>query len=124
MPYPGPETYPGPGLYPMAAEPDGYEMQTIVGQELADQLYWSPYAAFDWWYWYLDAIGALFQQTAAIATDIGVDGDQDYQTGYGSIFTINPRFPGDTAICPTDQLPFVSQPKTLPPPASSADLRV
>jgi hypothetical protein len=109
----------------MAAEADGYGMQTIIGQQLADQLYWSAYARFDWWYWYLDAIGALFQETAAITNDIGTDGEPGYQTGYGSLFTVNPRFDGDTAICPTDQLPFVAQfvGVSIPPDADDAAAR-
>jgi hypothetical protein len=120
MPYPGPDTYPGPGLFPTAVvEEDGYVMQTIVGAELAEQLYWLP--GDETLQWYLDAIGALFQETAAITHDIGTDGEPGYQTGYGSIFTVNPRFPGDTAICPTELLPFVGQFVGVPIPPSADD---
>jgi hypothetical protein len=85
-----------------------YAPTTLIGQALVDQLPWLPGDPY-WLPAYLDAIGALFQQTAFIATDIGIDGNPDYQTGYGSIFTVNPRFDGDTAICPTEQLPYLGQ---------------
>jgi hypothetical protein len=94
-----------------------YTAQTLIGQVLIDQIltpWWSnqPGIDLDQTAWFLDAIGALFDQTARIATDIGQDGDPDYQTGYGTLFTINPRFVGDTAICPTNQLPYCVAPGT------------
>lgn len=82
--------------------------------------------------WYLDTLGALFQNTAPIVIDSGsADGEPDgngnfsYQTGYGSVFTVNPRFDGDTATTQTPQLPYVAQyvGVTLPPNVTDAQAR-
>lgn len=105
-----------------------YTPTTLVGTELANSLQWLQ--GDETLQWYIDAIGALFQQAAAIATDQGtdgeiVDGNFPYQTGYGSIFCVNPRFEGDTATCPTDQLPYLAQyvGVTIPPNTDDATAR-
>lgn len=116
--------YPSDSLYPSdTLEPSGpttYTATTLVGQKLIDQLSWFPGDSY-WLPAYFDAIGALFEETARIVTDIGVDGDPDYQTGYGSIFTVSPRFAGDTAICPTNQLPYLGQFVGVSIPADADD---
>lgn len=124
--YPGLGLYPGFGLFP---EPP-YTSQTIVGLEIIDGLGIGTddtqiQGEQTQLAWYLDAIGALFQDSAVIVTDQSTDGDPAYQTGYGSVFTVNPRFDGDTAICPIDQLPYLGQyvGVTIPPDASDADAR-
>lgn len=107
-----------------------YAPQTIVGEDLITGLGIGTDDAQiqgnqDELGWYLDALGQLFQQSAAIVIDQSTDGDAAYQTGYGVVFTVEPRFDGDEAICPTAQLPYLAQyvGVTVPPDASDATAR-
>lgn len=87
-----------------------YAPVTIVGQQLANAM--SPWLN-DQLAWYLDAIGAEFQQVALITQDVGSDntvgfnsaingyGVVPYVSGYSTIFNPN--------TCPSAQLGYLGQ---------------
>jgi hypothetical protein len=99
-----------PGMLPMVSwqysTGDRYVPQSVIGERLSESLAWMP--GDQTLLWYFDAMGWLFPM-ASIVVGQGDDGDQAYQPGYGQLFTVLPRFFGDTAICTTDQLPYVAQ---------------
>lgn len=59
-----------------------YAAETIIGEKLirAMQPWITLHLA-----WYLDAIGAMFQQCAQLVLDQGIDGDPTYLPGYGTL---------------------------------------
>lgn len=87
-----------------------YTPTTLVGVQLANAL--TPWLN-DQLSWYLDAIGAEFQQTASLVQDTGTDntvgfnsaingyGVIPYVPGYGQIFNPN--------TCPSAQLGYLGQ---------------
>jgi hypothetical protein len=107
-----------------------YVANSVVGQELvADFGIGTDSTQFqgdqDQLAWYLDALGIMFDETASLVIDQGSDGDVAYQTGYGSVFTVSPRFSGDTDYCPVAQLPYLAQyvGVEIPPNANEATAR-
>lgn len=109
-----------------------YSAQSLIGGQIISQLgvgtdQTQLQGNQDHLGWYLDALGALFQEGAAIVLDQGVDGEFDddgnlvFQSGYGVVFTINPRFVGDTAVCPTALLPYIAQYLGIQIPSTADD---
>jgi hypothetical protein len=115
--YPGPDVYPdGGGASPVVTPPviasgiatttstglvpttGGYVAQTSVGALLIDALWpWMTQALA----WYCDALGAILSPLHDLVADVGVDGDPDFQPGYGSLLNID--------TCADENLPYLAQ---------------
>jgi hypothetical protein len=88
----------GGGYVGIVPTTGGYVAQTSVGALLIDALWpWMTQALA----WYCDALGAILSPLHDLVADVGVDGDDAYVPGYGSLLNVE--------TCADENLPYLAQ---------------